>query len=253
MNFYKMIVSYDGTNFSGWQIQPHAPTVSSAIQETFQTVFNQKITVVGASRTDSGVHALGQVARFCADIPLSDHALLTVLNRRLPQSIVLRSLETMPHYFHPCTNVLQKTYHYVLFYRRPLPFIARFGWHYEFIHQVDWEKFHACLMTYQGEHDFTSFCKIEKDDISPVRTINAITLKRLPRFGAMQVSVYGKSFLRFQIRRMIGYALDVARRPDLTVDYITYMLKNPNHEQTLVKADASGLCLRKVIYEHIKE
>jgi tRNA pseudouridine38-40 synthase len=253
MNFYKIIVSYDGTDFSGWQIQPYAPTISSSIQNTFEKVFNQKITVVGASRTDTGVHALGQVARFCANIPLSDQELLTVLNRRMPKSIALRSLETMPHYFHPCTNVIQKTYHYVLFYRRPLPFIARFGWHYEFVHQVDWEKFHACLACYQGEHDFASFCKIERDDISSVRTIDNITLKRLPRFGAMLVTIYGKSFLHFQIRRMIGYALEVARRQDLTVDYITYILKNPNPVQTLVKADASGLCLRKVTYEHIKK
>ena len=250
MSFYKIIVSYDGTDFSGWQIQPTAPTVSSCLADTFKAIFDQPITLVGASRTDSGVHALAQVARFSANVPLPDHELMTVLNRRLPKSVFIRSLETMPDYFHPCTGVTQKTYHYVLFYRRPLPFIARFGWYYDFIHRVDMEKFQKGLALYQGEHDFASFCKIEQDDISSIRTIDAITIKKLPHFGAIMVTITGKSFLRFQIRRMIGYALDVARRSDLTVDYITYMLENPNPEQTLVKAESSGLCLRKVLYEH---
>ncbi len=254
MHFYKIIVAYDGTDFHGWQIQPADVTVTSTLQKTWFQIFKYPITLVGASRTDAGVHALGQVARFQADIParLNLEDLRHAWNVRLPKSIHIRSIEKINNTFHPCTNVRQKIYHYTLFLKQPLPFVARFGWHYRFIDDVDMHKFEQGLGLYLGTHDFASFCKQESDDISTIRTIDAITVKKFSRWGALMVTIKGKSFVRFQIRRMIGYALDVARRPLLHVDYLQDLLRNPNPQQTLLKADGSGLCLRKVIYHDDK-
>lgn len=252
MQPYKIIVSYDGTDFHGWQIQPHDETITSCLQRTWQHAFKSNITLLGASRTDAGVHALGQVARFYADIPssLPLENLRTAWNALLPKSIFIRSIQPAPDRFHPCAHVEQKTYYYTLFLQHPLPFVARYGWHYRFIHDVDLEKFNKGLTFYKGTYDFASFCKIEDDETTTIRTIDEISVKRLHTWGAILISVKGPGFARFQIRRMIGYALDVARRKALPVDYINDLLKNPNPQQTLIKADSSGLCLRKIIYKH---
>lgn len=252
MQTYKIIIAYDGTEFHGWQIQPKDVTVVSTLQDAWHKIFNQNITLVGSSRTDAGVHALGQVARFYADVPagLSEEHIRSAWNDRLPKSIHIRSLEKAPDNFHPCANVKQKTYHYVLFLKRPLPMIARFGWLYRFIDQVDMPTFFAGLELYRGTHNFGSFCKIEDDAVTTIRTIDDVSVKQFPHWNAIVVTIKGPGFARFQIRRMIGYALDVARRPELGLHYLKEILDNPNPQQTLLKADGSGLCLRKVLYNN---
>ncbi|KKQ49529.1 MAG: tRNA pseudouridine synthase A [candidate division TM6 bacterium GW2011_GWF2_38_10] len=248
MKKYIALIAYDGTDFSGWQEQPTAPTVASTLQKTFLKVFNQPITVIGASRTDAGVHALGQIASFSCDLPLPPHAMKEAWNNRLPKSIFIRDISLAQPDFHPHKHVLQKTYYYHLFFNRPNPFTARFGWYYEFTKKVDFTKFEEALSLYHGEHDFTSFCRIEDKHKSPIRTIDHVSTILLPEYDALRIIIKGKSFLQFQIRRMIGYALDVARRKDLPVCTIQDMLNNPNPQQTLLKADGCGLCLRKVLY-----
>jgi tRNA pseudouridine38-40 synthase len=250
MKKYRAVLAYDGTDFFGWQQQPGAPTVSTCLQDTFYTVFKQKITVIGASRTDTGVHALGQVATFSTDLDVPVTTLQTAWNNLLPKSILIRTMHQVTNDFHPCKNVRQKIYYYHLFFKRPLPVIARFGWYYDFMPHVDLEQFAQALACYEGEHDFGSFCKIEHTDTSTVRTIDNITITKLPHLDALRITIKGKSFLRFQIRRMIGYALDVARRKDLPVSYIHELLKTPNPQQTLLKAESCGLCLRKVVYKN---
>jgi tRNA pseudouridine38-40 synthase len=250
MQTYKIIVAYDGTDFHGWQVQPHDISITSCLRDAWYRLFGHTITIVGASRTDAGVHALGQVARFYAEVPqhLDAATLRQLWNEHLPPSVIIRHLEKVNDSFHPCANVKQKTYHYVLFLKKPLPMVARFGWHYTFINQVDLKKFSDCLALYHGTHDFGSFCKIEDESISTVRTIDLITIKKYQHYNALVITIKGPGFARFQIRRMVGYALDLARRPQLGIDYLRDIINNPNPQQTLLKAESCGLCLRKVIY-----
>ena len=252
MQTFKIIVAYDGTDFHGWQIQPNTQTISSYLQKTFHKVFDEDINLLGTSRTDTGVHAFGQVARFRSNLNLPQEKILKTWNNRLPKSILIRKLQKVAPTFHPHKNVEQKIYYYHLFFKNPIPFIARYGWYYKFIDLVDMQKLQKALQLYVGQHDFTSFCKVEDNNKSTIRTINSITLNKISRFSCFQVVIKGKSFLRFQIRRMIGYALDVARQKDLSVDYIKEMLDNPNPKQKLLKADACGLCLRKIVYKDEK-
>jgi len=244
-----MTIAYDGTDFHGWQKQPIDLSVSECLEKTYEKIFKQSITITGGSRTDSGVHALGQVAMFKANTNLSEADILRAWNQALPASIIIRDITRTHDSFHPCFNVLEKTYIYTLFLKKPLPFVARYGWYYHFIDRVDQEKFYQALQLYIGEHDFASFSKPGQNKPT-IRSVNSITIKRLSRWGAIIITIKGKSFLHFQIRRMIGYALDVARRPELSIHYIQNMLDNPNPQQTLLKADGSGLCLRKVVYTH---
>ena len=252
MTYYNIIIAYDGTAFHGWQVQPRDTTVCSALQDAWFRFMRQRITVLGASRTDAGVHALAQVARFAADLPA--HASLELLrkawNNHLPLGIVIRSFEKAPAGFHPCVNVVQKTYYYALFLKKPLPMLERFGWYPDFMPRVDLAKFEACLQRYVGTHDFASFCKQDKDHKKDtVRTIHSIKLRRFARWGVLLVEIKGPSFVRFQIRRMVGYALDIAHRPEIPVSFIDDLLRNPNPRQNLLKADAQGLCLRRIMYK----
>ncbi len=248
MQNYKMIISYDGTGFNGWQIQPDAPSICETLQKCFHSVFKKEIKILGASRTDTGVHALGQVATFKTDLDIQPEKIAEAWNNSLPKSIVIRKIEKVADSFHPLVGVKQKTYHYRLFLKRPLPFVSRYGFYYEFINLVDLKKFETALQFYIGKHDFASFCKIDKDcPKETVRTIDNIDIEK--KGDELKITIKGKSFLRFQIRRMIGYALDVARRPDFSVDYIKELLDNPDSKQKLLKADASGLCLGEIVYE----
>lgn len=249
MKKFKIIVAYDGSSYHGWQIQPQDRTIAFQLQATFERVFGQPISVLGTSRTDAGVHALGQVARFHADLSVDTAVLKEAWNKALPQDIVVRELDSVSDEFHPCHNVYEKTYLYTLFTRRPLPIVARFGWYPHFIDRINFEKLNKILPLFLGEHDFASFCKFEEGK-STIRSIHHMQMNRYNRWGAVQIVVKGPSFLRFQIRRMIGYALDVAQRDNLPISYIQDLLNNPNHEQKLVKAEASGLCLRKVVYRY---
>lgn len=243
-----MIISYDGTDFNGWQIQPDAPSVCLVLQDSFFGVFKIKIKILGASRTDSGVHALGQVATFKTDLQIEPEKLKDAWNNSLPNSIMIRSLEKVSQDFYPLIGVKQKTYYYNLFLKRPLPFVARYGFYYEFINFVDLQKFEQALNLYVGKHDFASFCKIDKgDERNTVKTIDSISIHK--KEEELRITIKGKAFLRFQIRRMVGYALDVARRPDLSVNYIHELLDNPDSKQKLLKAEACGLCLGRVVYE----
>ncbi|MBD3273224.1 tRNA pseudouridine(38-40) synthase TruA [Candidatus Dependentiae bacterium] len=251
MLYYKIIVAYDGTDFHGWQQQPKDLTVHTCMQKAFEKTFNKKAELLAVSRTDSGVHALGQVVRLKAELEINPQKLKTIWNRALPKSILIRDIRKIDSDFHPFFNVDYKIYHYNLFLKEPLPFVSRYGWHYKFMDQVDLDKFEKALQLYIGKHDFASFCKLEKDNKkTTIRTIDQITLKKISKFNMLRIEIKGKSFLRFQIRRMIGYALDISRRQDLSLEYLEKILKNPNPRQVLLKAAACGLCLRKVVYKN---
>jgi len=249
MRRIKLLIAYDGTDFSGWQIQPKDETVVGLLQKTFYSVFGEEISILGASRTDAGVHALGQVAVFRTRLLLDLDKMRYAWNAALPKSIFIRSAELAVDDFHPFHNVDAKIYYYHFFLGRPLPHVARFGWNYRYISQVDFIKLSRCLSLFEGTHDFASFCTIETGlPEETVRTIYSMKLDIMRRFGMGRIVVVGKAFARFMIRRMVGAALDVARRSEWSEQTIAHMLAHPNPRQELIKADGTGLCLRKIIY-----
>ncbi len=252
INRYKIVIAYDGTDFAGWQIQAHDVTVAGQLQKTFKSVFGQDIKILGASRTDTGVHALGQVATFLTDVNVLVDDMLRAWNSALPTSIKIRSLEQVDESFHPFGNVDYKIYQYHLFLRSPLPHVARYGWYYCFVNQVNWSVFEQCLKLAVGTHDFASFCKQDAEDPKPtIRTIFKIKIEHVKALCAKRVTIKGPGFGRYQIRRMIGYALDIARRPDKSIADFKALLNNPQPRQELVRAEAQGLCLRKIVYLRI--
>ena len=245
MKKYKVIVAYDGTDFYGWQIQPGHPTITSVLQKYFKDVFGREILIAGASRTDAGVHALGQTAVFTTDLAIDAAQLLFAWQNVLPGCILLRSIEEVPLNWNPRANVKEKTYYYHFFQERPLPMSARYGYYYR--HHVDIEKLKKALGIFVGTHDFRSFCSGAEYE-NTVRTIHAVDVEYLPRFKTHRIIIKGPGFLRYMIRRIAGACLEVASRDALALHDLQKVLDAKNPLQQFPTAPAHGLLLYKIIY-----
>ena len=258
---YRIIVAYDGTAYHGWQVQPDQPTVAGELSRRFFEVFGRPVTIIGASRTDAGVHALGQVALVKTDLDIDPERLMRAWNGLLPSDIIIRSIERIGSAgvvispsddpessprdtFHPQRNVVQKTYWYHIAPVRPLPFMARYSAYYRF--PFDVQKLQTGLELFVGTHDFRSFCT--GDELATVRTIDRITVEYLKRYGVYRISVVGAGFARYMIRRLVGAALFVATRPDLPLTTLTDVLSACDPLHKLPTAPAHGLLLRRILY-----
>ena len=241
---YKIIISYDGTDFAGWQVQPNGKGIANVLQDRFAAVFNEKIKLVGASRTDAGVHARGQVAIFSTNLSLDHKVIKRAWNDALPPSIVIQSLEETPSDFHPRYGVKQKTYHYHFFLERPSPFVERYGWF--FTHDIDTEKLNNALALFVGEHDFRSFCTGDEMDTT-IRSIDEISVEFNEKLGAHRITFKARGFLRYMIRRIVGACMEVASK-DVPITILTEALEKKDPKQNLHNAPAKGLCLESIRY-----
>ncbi len=184
---YKLIIAYDGTDFYGWQEQAHHKTVAQELKNSFLKTFGAPIAILGASRTDAGVHALGQVALIRTKRDLNAEKMRTAWNNVLPKEIIIRSIEKVTGSFHPWYNVSQKSYYYHLFMQKPLPFIARYGWYYPYA--IDFEKLKRAISFFVGTHDFRSFTAGDDAHINTIRTVDTIICAPLKRFGIYRIEV----------------------------------------------------------------
>lgn len=240
---YKLTISYDGTAYHGWQRQPDAPTVSGVLEDRFYKVFGRACVVQGASRTDAGVHAVGQVASLQSDLMLEPERMRVAWNGQLPPDIHIRSIIDEPG-FYARHQVRQKMYWYHIFVRRPLPGFARYGYWYRF--PFDQEALRNVLQCFVGTHDFRSFCTGD-DAESTVRTVDGISLDYVHSLRAYRIVVQGAGFLRYMIRRMVGAALEVAAGRVSSHDMVA-IFRACHPEHGLPTAPAQGLMLRKIIY-----
>ena len=251
VNYYKLRVSYDGTQFEGWQQQPNGRAIADVLTDTFKKVFNTSCTLVGASRTDSGVHAYDQVVRVATSLTIDPIRLMHAWNNAVPSDIVIRSAQITDARFHPQYHVAYKEYWYHIFLKRPLPFFGRFGWFLpEYITHFDQDLFAKTLSLFEGAHDFTSFACIDEGR-NPVRTVDRIRVEYVKRYQCVRVVVRGEGFLRYQIRRMVGAGLMVARSGAVvSYDDIVRLLSQPEKKSpAFFKVPGQGLCLRKIVYK----
>ncbi|MCX5923287.1 MAG: tRNA pseudouridine(38-40) synthase TruA [Candidatus Dependentiae bacterium] len=246
MAYYKIVVAYDGTSYHGWQVQPGAATISQALIDAFSNVFFQKISILGASRTDAGVHALRQVAIVRSPVDIEIDVLRKAWNKAIPTDIVVRDVQKIDKLVHPHDGVVQKVYAYHFFLERPLPFVQRFGWHFR--RSVDLDILRASLNLFVGTHDFRSFCT--GDDLEDtIRTIDSVDVSYVAAWNAYRIEIKGKSFLRYMVRRIVGACLEVASRDQLGLNDIVSILNNKNPRHTLPNAPAKGLVLEQIIYK----
>lgn len=249
MQKYKIIISYDGTRYFGWQEQVDLPTVVSTLKDTFFATFEKKISLLGASRTDAGVHARSQVAMFCTDLNLGVGRMMEVWNQHLPQDVCIDHIELVEPSYSVFADVQQKTYSYTIFTKRPDPFRARYGWWYT--KEIDVLKLQGLLDVFVGKHNFRSFCTgDEYTQADLIRTIDAVTLEL--HDGFLVIQVQGQGFLRHMVRRIVGALIKVASTTHMNRDTIIHILQACNPAHILPNAPAKGLCLEKIEYKEMK-
>jgi tRNA pseudouridine38-40 synthase len=208
MKRIKLIIAYDGTAYCGWQLQPGQPTVEAALNKALSELFGEEITVIGASRTDSGVHALGNVAVFDTESLIPAEKICMAVNQRLPEDIRVQSSSEVPLDFHPRRRVSRKTYEYRIFNRKiTLPTERLYATHIYFNLDVTLMQNAAGYLI--GEHDFKSFCSVKTQALDTVRTIYQLTVTK--EGDIITISVTGSGFLYNMVRIIAGTLIEIGR------------------------------------------
>ena len=202
----KLVVAYDGTNYCGWQVQPNGVSIQAMLQKHIEALTGEKIMLTGASRTDSGVHALGQVAVFDTSRPWPAERFVPALNQRLPRDIVIQSAEEVSADFHPRYQNTLKTYEYRILNRRvPLPNERLNSY---FVPQtLDVEAMREAAAEIMGTHDFHNFCLVKTKVTNTVRTITNLTLTK--EGDMIYLRITGDGFLYNMVRIIVGGLLKV--------------------------------------------
>lgn len=202
----KLVVAYEGTNYCGWQIQPNGITIEQVLNETLSSLLGEEITVTGASRTDAGVHSLGNVAVFETHTKMPAEKISFALNQCLPEDIVVQESCQVPEDFHPRFSKSRKTYEYRILncrFRQPLERRTSYFYHYP----LDVRAMQKAAAYLVGEHDFTSFASVHAQTNTYVRMIYALDVVR--EGDMIRIRVQGNGFLYNMVRIIAGTLIQV--------------------------------------------
>ena len=242
---WKLTLAYDGTGFSGWQVQPGRRTVQGRLERALQVIEGQQVRVAGSGRTDAGVHALGQVASCELSCPIPAAGLLKALNRLLPPAIRVLSAETAPAGFHARHHATGKTYEYRIL-RASLcpPFVARYVlWH---PYPLDVDAMIAAAPLLEGTKDFRSFASNSGEPLADtVRTVFSSSLRLDGEMLAYRVR--GSGFLYHMVRNLVGTLLEVGRG-NLVPEDLERILGDRDRAAAGPAVPARGLFLESVDY-----
>jgi tRNA pseudouridine38-40 synthase len=261
---WKLVLCYDGTGFHGWQVQPGQLTIQGSLADAIQRVTGEFVLPQGSGRTDTGVHARGQVASFSLAAPIPPSNLLRALNRTLHESIRILSAEHTPSDFHARHSVRSKTYEYRIFRAEICP-----PWVARFVYALNWpldvERMRQASSLVLGEHDFTSFAATDPD-LSARRTagpnINPGKTPGTERDGNIRTifesswreeddlliyRVRGNGFLHHMVRNLVGTFLD-AGRGHIDPQAVSTILERRSRSAAGATAPARGLFLDSVEY-----
>jgi tRNA pseudouridine38-40 synthase len=244
MRSIRMTIAYDGTNYHGWQEQPGQRTVQGTLVETLASILQERPAIEGAGRTDSGVHALGQVAAFRTDRPIEIARLHAAVNSRLPPDICVTEMREAPLSFRPSHEAVGKHYRYRIFRGRLKPvFEARYVWHW---HQpLEVEPMRAAARLLVGRRDFKSF---EGRGSAREDTVREVTRLEVVEAGPeLHFEVEGNRFLYRMVRNLVGTLTEVGRghRP---VEWAAGVLSARDRMAAGPTAPPQGLCLVEVRY-----
>jgi tRNA pseudouridine38-40 synthase len=275
MRNLKLIMSYDGSDFAGWQVQPDAPTVQGTLASAIGRITGEKVLPQGSGRTDAGVHALAQVVTFVTESSVPTANFVKALNDNLPAAVRVLSVEEVAASFHARYTARRKTYRYRIF-RGTIcsPFLARYVWHYPF--PLDEGAMIAVAALVEGEHDFTSFAAVDPEKKSLDREFAIVesegkSLNREGRKGNEEkgakksnvrtifcskwersedefvYTVTGSGFLHHMVRNLVGTFILVGKGTLGAAD-LKRIIEAKNRSAAGATAPASGLYLVKVEY-----
>jgi tRNA pseudouridine38-40 synthase len=245
----KLLVQYEGTGYSGWQVQSNGDTIQGRLTEAIGRVTDRQVNLIGAGRTDAGVHALGQVANFIIDHPLESERYAAALNYYLPDDIRVLASEDVPAQFHSRFDARSRHYRYLV--SGQLSAVYR-NLRYHFRPEIDFARLQQAAAQALGEHDFSPFC------VASSRKENNVCRVERSRwycFGPLLAyEIRADRFLHGMVRSLVGGMLNLATvHPDqnalnLTLDSFSDMIINPSGRRVAFTAPACGLYLVKVVY-----
>ena len=247
MKRVKMIVAYDGTNYRGWQVQPNGITIEEVLNQNLSALLGEEIVVSGASRTDSGVHSLGNVAVFDTNTRMPADKIAFALNQRLPEDIVIQGSSEVPSDWHPRYQNSRKTYEYRILnrtFRMPTRRLDTYFYHYP----LDVEKMREAATYLVGEHDFKSFCAIGAQVRSTVRTIYSCDVEK--KDDIITIRVTGNGFLYNMVRIIAGTLIRVGGR-DIEPEEMRLILEQKDRSAAGPTAPAHGLTMMGIEFEEI--
>ena len=240
----RLTVAYDGTNYHGWQLQPNGITIESELNRCLSDLLGEKVQVIGASRTDSGVHALGNIAVFDTRSRMPADKFSYALNQRLPEDIRIQKSEEVPADWHPRHVSSRKTYEYRI-YRAPFPMPVKRLYSLFTYHELDAASMQEAAAYLVGEHDFCSFCQTGAQVESTVRTIYSADV--LEQGQELVVRICGNGFLYNMVRIIVGTLLEVGRGKRGPMEIVS-VLEARDRAAAGPTAPAHGLMLVKYEY-----
>jgi len=251
MRNLRLILAYDGTDFSGWQIQPGLATIQGTLALAIGRITGENVLPQGSGRTDAGVHALGQVATFTTESIIPAANLVTALNDILPQAIRVMEATEVPLDFHARKSARAKTYRYHI-HRAAIcsPFLTRYVWHYPY--PLDEDAITHAARQIEGEHDFTSFAATDPErgqENEGRSNLRRIFLSEWRREGDELVyEVRGNGFLHHMVRNLVGTFI-LAGKGTIKPADIRVILEAKSRSAAGATAPASGLYLVGVEYD----
>ncbi len=251
----KLLISYDGTEFAGWQRQPEdavsvagRSTVQGTLEAAISKIFNQQVRVVASGRTDAGVHAEAQVVHFDAPRELGETHLVRALNKLTPNSIAILKAWVAPDEFHSLFSAEGKTYRYVI-HNSPIPDAigARFSAHIE--KPLDINRLNGLAEPILGKHDFKSFQTSGTEVKTTVRTISEANWRRLEAPNKIEFRITGTGFLKQMVRNIVGTLIYLHQNEGTPAD-MKQILEALDRRQAKNTAAPEGLYLHSVYYPH---
>ncbi|MEN8262958.1 MAG: tRNA pseudouridine(38-40) synthase TruA [Nitrospirota bacterium] len=255
MKHIKIIVQYDGTVYSGWQVQRKDTTIQGLLEDAVFSVTNERVRVTGAGRTDAGVHALEQVGVFGIHSRLEPDVFLRALNANLPEDIRIIHSEECPEDFHPRYDAKNKTYSYLISQTGPYSvFLKRYSW--QMTYQLNSDAMRTATGYLIGKQDFSSFRASGCSSKHPVREIMDISISETAsiefialKFNApvIKISIQANAFLRHMVRNIAGTLVEIGRG-NLPPEKMEEILEAKDRRTAGKTAPACGLFLEKIEY-----
>ncbi len=239
---YKLVLSYDGTDFCGWQRQPRERTVQGVLEDALAKLAQKKVTVYGAGRTDAGVHALAQVANFKVSLPLRNEELFRALNALLPDDVRITSVRRAGPDFHARVMAKSKVYQYRIFNARNVsPFLQRYVLYWPW--RLDLARMRQAAALFAREADFGAFSSNRL--LHPVRKVTRSTVRKTG--DEIFYTIEAKGFLRYMVRTIVGTLIEIGRGK-IPPEEIETIFRSGKRSLASPTAPAKGLCLVKVKY-----
>lgn len=241
---FKLIISYDGTRFSGWERKDGRDTVQGKMEDVLEKMAGEPVKLIAAGRTDAGVHAAGMCANVHIDTRMTEKEIRDYLNRYLPGSIAVTEVRECSERFHARYNAVGKTYQYTCFAGEVRPvFDRRYVTVLDF--SPDVEKMRSAAQVLVGEHDFMAFCGNTHFKKSAIRNVDTIDISE--EGGYIRFTLHGNGFLQNMVRIIVGTLLEVGRGK-LTADDVSEILASRVRKNAGPTAPPQGLCLMSVDY-----